>query len=204
MTVSTTPENDSKITPKRARTRARLLEATLELLRRDGLDGMSLDAIAAHVGVTKGAIYDNFPSKDALIVAAIMSRPQAGAGVLVWPTGRQGSVKSRLRRLGRAVLDGFGRSKGAAIGQAKFLLYALTHEEMRTRLGELAAFVPVGMEQQILGLFAPEELPTSTTDFAVMLNALIPGLMYARLLTPRAVSDDVVLRVFEGLAGGHS
>jgi AcrR family transcriptional regulator len=192
------------MTPKRARTRARLLEATLEMLRRNGFDGLSLDAIAAHVGVTKGAIYDNFPSKDALIVAAIMSRPEAGAGVFVWPSGRQGTVRSRLRRLGCAVIEGYSRSRGAAVGQAKFLLYALTHEEMRTRLGELAAFVPVGMEQQIRGLFENHELPMPPAEFAVMLNALIPGLMYGRLLTPRAVSDDVILRIFEGLACDHS
>jgi AcrR family transcriptional regulator len=189
------------MTAKRARTRARLLEATLELLRRDGLHRVSLDAIASHVGVTKGAIYDNFPSKDALIVAAINSRPDLGAGVFVWPTGRDGSVKERLRHLGRAVLDGFSHSKFVAIAQAEFLLYALTHEDMRNRLGELTAFVPIGTEEQVLGLFAPRELPMPALAFAVMLNALIPGLMYARILTPRRASDDLILAMFEGLAG---
>ena len=197
------PTDEPKMTAKRARTRARLLEATLELLRRDGLDGVSLDGIAAHVGVTKGAIYDNFPNKDALLAAAIMSRPQAGAGVFTWPSDRKGTVKSRLRRLGRAVIDGFGRNPDAAVAQAKFLLYALTHEEMRARLAEIRAFVPVGMEEQILGLFAADELPMSPADFAIMLNTLIPGLMYARLLTPNAASDEVILRIFEGLAGGQ-
>jgi len=187
------------MSPKRARTRARLLEATLELLAQHGLQRLSLDAIASHVGVTKGAIYDNFPSKDALIVAAIASRPGMGAGVFVWPTGRDGAVKERLRRLGRAVLDGYGQYAAAA--QAEFLLYALTHEDMRNRLGELTAFVPIGAEEQILGLFAPEELNMPVAAFAVMLNALIPGLMYARILTPQPADDETILAIFEGLAG---
>ena len=192
---------DPKMSPKRARTRARLLEATLELLPRHGLHGLSVDAIASRAGVTKGAIYDNFPSKDALIVAAIASRPELGAGVFVWPTGRDGPVRERLRRLGRAVLDGFGE-RASARGQAEFLLYALTHEDMLNRLGELTAFAPVGAEDQILGLFAPEELTMPPAAFAVMLNALVPGLMYARILTPRPASDETILTIFEGLAGG--
>jgi AcrR family transcriptional regulator len=198
--MSSMPTIEPTMSPKRARTRARLLEATLELLARHGLQRLSLDAIASHVGVTKGAIYDNFPSKDALIVAAIASRPEVGAGVFIWPTGREGAVKERLHRLGRAVLDGYGRYAAAA-AQAEFLLYALTHEDMRNRLGELAAFVPVGAEAQILGLFAPEELPMPVAAFAVMLNALIPGLMYARILTPQPADDETILAIFEGLAG---
>jgi AcrR family transcriptional regulator len=202
--MSSFPPAELKMSAKRARTRARLIEATLQLLRQQGLQRVSLDAIASQVGVTKGAIYDNFASKDALIIAAITSRPNMGAGLFVWPMGRHGTAKARLRRLGRAVLNGFNRSKGAATAQAEFLLYALTHEEMRNQLKELAVFVPVGTEEQILGLFAPEELPIPPAAFAVMLNALIPGLMYARLLTPGAASDDIVLRMFEGLAGRGS
>jgi hypothetical protein len=33
-----------------------------------------------------------------------------------------------------------------------------------------------------------------------MLNALIPGLKYVRLLTPDAANDEVILRIFDGLA----
>jgi AcrR family transcriptional regulator len=189
------------MTPKRARTRARLLEATLELLRRDGLNRISLEAIASHVGVTKGAIYDNFESKDALIVAAIASRPDLGAGLFVWPAGRHGSVKTRLRRLGRAALEGFDKFKFLAAAQAEFLLYALTHEDMRNRIEELAAYAPIGTEKQVLGLFAPEEIPMPAAAFAFMLNSMIPGLMYARILTPRLATDEIILTVFEGLAG---
>jgi AcrR family transcriptional regulator len=192
---------EPKMTTKRARTRARLIQATLELLGRDGLHRLSLDSIASHVGVTKGAIYDSFASKDALIVAAITSRPDLGAGVFVWPTGRHGTVKGRLRRLGRAVLRGFDNCKPLAVRQAEFLLYALTHEEVRIRIEDPIAYAPVGTEKQVLGLFTPEELPMPALAFAFMLNSLIPGLMYARILTPRQTSDDLILTIFEGLAG---
>src|SRR5690349_13076589 len=59
---------------KRERTRARLIQATLELAAEKGLAGASLDAIAARAGMTKGAIYSNFTGRADLIVAARASK----------------------------------------------------------------------------------------------------------------------------------
>jgi len=189
---------------KRAATRARLLESTLALLATHGLHRLSLDAIAAHAGVTKGAIYDNFESKDALLAAAIASQPRESADLFIWPKGRQGGVRERLRRLGRAVLDGHRASPQAAIGAAEFLLYALTHEDFRSRLGEMPNLGPRRAIEDVLGLFAPEELGMSPEAFSILLNSLIPGLMYARTLTTLPMSDELVLSIFEGLAGAKA
>lgn len=49
-------------------TRARLVEAAIERFAADGL-GASFDAVAHDVGVTKGALYHHFGSKDGLLEA---------------------------------------------------------------------------------------------------------------------------------------
>ena len=183
---------------KRARTRARLIEKTLELMAEGGLHGVSLDAVAKRAGVTKGAIYDNFESKDAMIVAALASLPEEAVTPIVWPKGREGSVRERMRRLGEAVLAGRGDVDKGALGAAEFSLYALTHEDLRHRLAEIVAMGPTRTREHLLELFAPEELPMPVEAFALLLHSLIPGLAQFRAIAPRPPSRETILAMFEG------
>jgi AcrR family transcriptional regulator len=197
-----TDQPPTKLSEKRARTRRKLLEATLAVIGEGGLHGLSLDAVAKRVGVTKGAIYDNFESKDAMIVAAFASLPDEALSPIVWPKGREGTVRDRMRRLGDAVLAGRGGEPGAgATGATEFSLYALTHEDMRRRLVEITAMGPTRTQQHLLELFEPEELAMPVEAFAVLLHALIPGLAQYRALAPRPPSRETVLAIFEGLVG---
>ncbi|GAA2273480.1 TetR/AcrR family transcriptional regulator C-terminal domain-containing protein [Glycomyces scopariae] len=50
--------------------RAAIVAATIDVLDERGLDGLSLHAIAAHLGVRQPALYHHFPSKGALLDAA--------------------------------------------------------------------------------------------------------------------------------------
>lgn len=54
----------------RGQARARLLTAAVQLIRRDGLTATSVDDLCAAAGVTKGAFFHHFASKEALAVAA--------------------------------------------------------------------------------------------------------------------------------------
>lgn len=55
---------------RRARTRARLLQVTLELLRREGVGGVTVSAIAKGVGVHHSLFYQHFKNVDACLAAA--------------------------------------------------------------------------------------------------------------------------------------
>jgi AcrR family transcriptional regulator len=54
---------------RRATTRARLLQAAAEVYARRGFGGATLDEVAAQAGLTKGAVYDHFGSKENLLLA---------------------------------------------------------------------------------------------------------------------------------------
>ncbi|WP_197983482.1 TetR/AcrR family transcriptional regulator [Aeromicrobium sp. CFBP 8757] len=54
---------------RRSATRERLLEATREVLAREGIQGASVEHICEQAGFTRGAFYSNFSSKDVLLLA---------------------------------------------------------------------------------------------------------------------------------------
>lgn len=61
------------ISPKRAQTRQRLLDAAFHVLAREGLTGASIEMIVAQAGFTRGAFYSNFETKEELFRAVVAS-----------------------------------------------------------------------------------------------------------------------------------
>jgi TetR/AcrR family transcriptional repressor of nem operon len=64
-----------------ARHREKLLEAAGELLREHGFEKLSVADVAAAAGLTHGALYAHFPSKEALCREAIVRMLDRSAGV---------------------------------------------------------------------------------------------------------------------------
>lgn len=60
----------TKQTPERGDARTRLLEAARDVIRAQGFAGTSVDDLCKAAGVTKGAYFHHFPTKEALGVAA--------------------------------------------------------------------------------------------------------------------------------------
>src|SRR5689334_1268075 len=79
---------------RRARTRSALLRAAAVTFASKGYDGASVDAIAASVGLSKGAVYAHFPSKLDLYNELV-------GGLLE-------QAEFRLERVSQALRDGAG------------------------------------------------------------------------------------------------
>src|SRR5262252_5506298 len=63
------------LAPQQARSREslrKLLKAAGEVLGQHGVEGTTIPRIAAHAGLTPGAIYRRFKDKDALLEAVIL------------------------------------------------------------------------------------------------------------------------------------
>lgn len=85
-------------------TRDRLYFAAIELAAERGVDGMSVDDIAAQAGVAKGTVYYNFASKEDLVREALTT----GLGRFserLHGALRADSSQDRLSVLARAVVD---------------------------------------------------------------------------------------------------
>src|SRR5437870_6320360 len=74
---------------RKAETRSLLIEAGLQVFAERGIELGSLDEVAQTAGFTKGAIYRQFPSKSAFLLAlfeqyAAVARAGAGARQAAW------------------------------------------------------------------------------------------------------------------------
>jgi AcrR family transcriptional regulator len=186
---------------RRARSRDRLIVAAREAIGERGFHRTTLDEIAARAGLTKGAIYDSFASKEDLFLAVVVAWATERAERFAWPTDTTGPLKERLRRLAEASNADAPEAMREAPLRAEFLLYTLTHEQMRERIAEVAKMRVEKMRERLRRFIKDEELPLPIDQFIVLLEALVPGLMFLRSQSPALVTDDVVIAILEALAG---
>ena len=59
---------------QRAAARQRLIDATIAVAERDGIDGLTTRAITAEAGVSPGMFYGHFASKESLLAAVVDNR----------------------------------------------------------------------------------------------------------------------------------
>jgi AcrR family transcriptional regulator len=77
--------------PRDARHDTAILEATLELLQEHGYRGVTIEGVAARAGVGRPTIYRRWPSKPAIVVAALVQSAR-----LAVPTQDTGSLRQDL------------------------------------------------------------------------------------------------------------
>ena len=83
---------------KQAETRRQLLDAAERVFLRRGLQGSSVEEIAAEAGFTRGAFYSNFKSKDELFVELLQDRVYRQYAEMAEQAQEQpGTPRERLR-----------------------------------------------------------------------------------------------------------
>jgi len=185
---------------KKAATRRRLLSAAAAVVAKQGAMAASLDAIAERAGLTKGAVYSNFDSKEDLLFE--MAGTYAGPSVHVEP--RDGdTLAAYLERLGAETAKANRTTPGRmwrlgtemyyfALRNARFRrLYAANDRQNRAMTAEVFDRITA----------ASGERPSMTgEELYTVVNALAVGLSEARLIDPDAVPDDLFPKAFRLLA----
>jgi AcrR family transcriptional regulator len=184
---------------KRDRTKAKLLQAAMELIRAKGFEKTTLAQVAERAGVTTGSIYGNFRNRDELFmaVAEIKNAPIAPR---IWPGM---TFADLMGAMSEAVITAIPQRRSAILGALSFHSYALTHEELRTRV--LEATMEIYREASAsLALFPREDLPMAPSILVPVLHALTEGLLLQRFMTPELVPDEVIHAAFAALARKQS
>jgi AcrR family transcriptional regulator len=114
--------------------RERILQAARELFYRDGINAVSVDAIAASADTNKMTLYRHFSSKDELVAAYLSEL--AAEGDALWETARAahpGDSMAQLRFLLRRVSEfaTADNGRGCALANAAVELAAPRHPARR-------------------------------------------------------------------------
>jgi len=196
MNLVTTEQLEGRRAVKNAATTAALLGAAAETFAQRGFAATTMDEIAERVGLSKGALYYRYKSKEDLFVALLDER-----------------CETYLRQLDEAFADGASPDAGWTAMAERFL--AVVRDETWPRLffefvsyasrsprakrelvrrtrGLRAALTDV-LERQARE--AGIDLPISAQRVALGISAMCNGLAVERLADPRAVPDEAFVEM---------
>ena len=178
---------------RRATTRARLLEAAAELFARRGVDGVSVDAVAAAAARTSGAVYDHFGSKQGLLLALLDDWSDALVAVIT----AEFEVSTGLAQRLRAVWDNVCANPSDDVKRLFMLEHELWLRAVRDPRLAQALWSRTGASNARIarGLAKWEddervELGCTPDEAAVILRALVAGLHMQLRVDPDAVSAE--------------
>lgn len=190
-----------------AKNRLALIEAAEAIFVERGIDGASMDEIAEHADLTKGALYTRFSGKGDLVLAVIEHRlytdpdAEASAALLVNP-----HLTSQERFEGWiaqwiAIFRSGSRTQFARL-LFEFVPYALRDPDLMTRFAALAD--PGHATGETAGLddaepqIPPSPIPPGSAFGALphndqqrILSALDLGLAFQSLISPRATDPEL-------------
>jgi len=186
--------------PRREAVRRRLLDAALQVFAERGFAGASLDEVAAAAGLTKGAIYSNFESKDDLFFAMMSDQVstsiEAIRGVLIGTAGDARKEQARYE-IGRLLTEAFTQQREWELVLLDFWRRAVADEEVRPQFlahrRALRAAIADSVEQ-VLGR-SPDIGGLSIDEVVTVVLALFNGLAIEQYVDPDLVSDDLFGRV---------
>ncbi|MEY3806699.1 MAG: hypothetical protein RIR69_1511 [Actinomycetota bacterium] len=201
-------ENRQRAEQRRALDKIDLvIAATIDVLREYGEAGVNIKDIAAHTGVSYGAIYHHFKDRDGLIRAAqferLRNQPgldlEALANALDNP-GDVGDFVVRIQQIADAMTDP-ERAKVRLV-RSSVMTSATVHEELRDALTALETSIVDELHvlvkrAQDLGIADPNMNPRAA---AVYLEALSYGIVLMEFMEDPPSREDLAAVLFRGFA----
>ena len=192
---------------RRAATRADLLEAAARVFARRGLNGASVDDVAAEAGYTSGAVYSNFRNKDELFVAAFEHHVARQIREVIEARDHAGedTPRARTTAIAQRWMQFLDKNPEMFLLLIEYWAYAVRRGgDERTAFAErFGAFKDATTrlveEEAERGGW---ELPLPADQIALGLNALVYGMAIQYFTNPDEMPDgvltDVTHLVFRG------
>jgi AcrR family transcriptional regulator len=182
---------------KRARTRKTLIEAASAIIREKGYAHVSMEAVAARAGVSRGSIYGNFRDRNDLIAAVGAERAPR-----VFPAPTPGAdLRTQLRAVGKSIAAAARRHRDDTIYWSAYMTYVQSDEELKRRSAEQGRMVRKMIVDAWSAALPPEAMPMPVDTFVKVLTTLTTGLIMAHSMSPDDFGEDVIVTAFEALAG---
>lgn len=176
-----------KITDEqRAAARQRLIDATIAVAERDGVEALTTRAIVAEAGVSSGMFYGHFASKEELLLAVVEQRVEQLTTLLAAEADVGTPLRDLVRGLVRELV--MDRDLGAL---AVFRTPAATDDARETQRQInrriVDAFVPLFDTTVEAGIVRPDVDPEAAIEF---IDMLLDGLNRRRHLDGFVSSDE--------------
>lgn len=183
-------ESTSELDPRVARSRARILDATLAELGEHGYAGLSIEGIAARAGVGKATVYRHFPDRADLVAQAIETGPDP------LPVPDSGDLREDLLTILAELVE---RGHGPAASLFPILIDAAErdaelgahrHAFVRARRRPLLQVLQAGI--------ARGDLPP-TVDLDLLADLLAAPLFYRRFVSRAPVDATFAAQVVDAV-----
>jgi TetR/AcrR family transcriptional repressor of nem operon len=171
-------------------TRRRILDAAGRRLKQDGIDGAGVAAVMSDAGLTNGAFYAHFASKEDLVANVLADQLQAQRQSFDAYPDREG-----LEAFIRAYLSPEHRDDCADGCPSAALLDEIARRPAATRLVFTEELLRIA--DDIAARLDPTDAGADRTNALAIFAMMIGTLQLARALTDRALSDRLLARGVE-------
>jgi AcrR family transcriptional regulator len=172
-------------------TRQRIVEAAGRRFKQDGIDGAGVAAVMSDAGLTNGAFYGHFTSKEDLVANVLADQLRAQRQSL----DSQPSDRAGLEAFIRSYLSPQHRDQCAEGCPSAALLDEIARRPAATRqvfTDELMAVI-----DDIAARLEPTDAEATQTDALTLFGLMLGTLQLARALTARDLSDELLARGVE-------
>lgn len=164
--------------------RRRVLDAAIACFTRSGFHGTSMHEVCAEAGMSPGALYRYFPSKEAIIIAIVEEERAARASLLERLDAAPSFVEG-LAAMGHALFSGEMPMVCVELGP-EISAEASRNPVLKAKFDEVEAEMTEAIQRAFVAAQARGEIdPALDADAAlVMINAIGDGLLLRRRLEP--------------------
>jgi TetR/AcrR family transcriptional regulator, transcriptional repressor for nem operon len=169
-------------------TRQRILEAAGRRFKHDGIDGAGVAAVMSDAGLTNGAFYAHFASKEDLVAHVLADQLRAQRNSL----DSQPADRAGLEAFIRAYLSPEHRDQCADGCPSAALLDEIARRPTATR--QVFTDELMGVVDDIASRLDPTDAEAARTDALTVFGLMVGTLQLARALTDRDLSDQLLAR----------
>src|SRR6266480_1633328 len=172
-------------------TRRRIIEAAGRRFKQDGIDGSGVATLMSDAGLTNGAFYAHFESKEDLVANVLAEQLRAQRQSF----DSQPSDRAGLEAFVRSYLSPQHRDQCADGCPSAALLEEIARRPAATR----QVFTDELMDEidDIASRLDPTDIEAARTDALTVFGLMVGSMQLARALTDRDLSDQLLARGVE-------
>ena len=172
-------------------TRQRILEAAGRRFKQDGIDGAGVAAVMSDAGLTNGAFYAHFASKEDLVANVLADQLRAQRQSFDAQPPDRGGLEAFLR----SYLSPQHRDQYADGCPSAALLDEIARRPVATK--QVYTDELMGVINDIASRLGPTDAEAAQTDALSLFGLMLGTLQLARALTNRDRSDQLLARGVE-------